>query len=192
MEVSPAELMDILNRIISRRRLLLCISYLSFFVSSWDKSLSTSVTPRFSFAVAAQNHCRKHMVPLKMPLKNEISQQKHWWVPREVVHWCISTRSCLWTLQDVIELTTLKSPEQPSTTWAMPTPATVVEADEPTSESVSLCDFCFAIYQKLTGERLLLFFRCWSEDGWFQHWVLQEHGGSHGCILFLSPFTQCS
>lgn len=28
-----------------------------------------------------------------------------------------------------------------------------------------------------------LSFRWWPEDGWFQHWVLQEHGRSHGCIL---------
>lgn len=30
---------------------------------------------------------------------------------------------------------------------------------------------------------LFLYYRWRSEDRWFQHWVLQEHGGSHGCIL---------
>lgn len=36
---------------------------------------------------------------------------------------------------------------------------------------------------KIVKVSFCLHFRCWPEDRWFQHWVLQEHGGSHGCIL---------
>lgn len=55
---------------------------------------------------------------------------------------------------------------------------------EPTTFSSLLYDLFFlVIYHILTGEQLFLYFRWWSKDRWLQHWVLQEYGGSHGCIL---------
>lgn len=39
------------------------------------------------------------------------------------------------------------------------------------------------------AERLFLLFRWRSEDRRFQHRVLQEHGGSHGCILSITLLT---